>query len=304
MNAPRKHHYCPVFYLKQWTGNDDRLCEYKGLPGQVVTKRTFPDGTGYERDLYRIGGYPEVLAQQFESKFLRMVDTDAKHALDKIISGDQTPWNPKMRSAWVRFILSLRFRNPEAVHLLKSHMDQIWKAATDRLRADYDKRRLPTDPKTFEEYIALTKPNAPHLSAFSILEQIIDNAELGPTLFHMDWTKISLGDSKHSLLTSDRPLNGPYGLASKDAYIVLPIGPKTLFIAAHDDRATKQLSATNADRVVRAMNDIVVRQARKFVWGIDDSQHRFVEKRISALPDKPIISEEQRRKAIEAEQTG
>jgi hypothetical protein len=117
MSIPRNHHYVPVFYLKQWTGADRRLCEYKSLRGRILTRRTFPAGTGYEKDLYRVEGLPDALAQAVESKFMHMVDTDAKHALEKIVSGDNTPWDARMRSAWTRFILSLRFRNPEAVQM-------------------------------------------------------------------------------------------------------------------------------------------------------------------------------------------
>lgn len=93
MSVPRKHHYVPVFYLKQWTGTDRQLCEYKSLGGRILTRRTFPDGTGYEKDLYRVDGLPEALAYEVESKFMRMVDTEANYALEKIISGDGTPWD-------------------------------------------------------------------------------------------------------------------------------------------------------------------------------------------------------------------
>jgi hypothetical protein len=62
VSIPRKHHYSPVFYLKRWAGTDGWLCEHKrlgvvGLRDRIVTRRTFPTGTGYEKDLYRVGGY-------------------------------------------------------------------------------------------------------------------------------------------------------------------------------------------------------------------------------------------------------
>jgi hypothetical protein len=100
VSIPRKHHYIPVFCLKQWRGPDRRLCEYKRVVGKIVTRRTFPDGTGYERDLYRIDGLPEALAHEVESKFMHFVDTEANYALQKIIAGDPTPWDARMRSAW------------------------------------------------------------------------------------------------------------------------------------------------------------------------------------------------------------
>jgi hypothetical protein len=58
VSEPRKHHYVPVCYLKQWVKTDDRrLCEHKLIPGYgVKPRRTSPDGTGYQVDLYRIDG--------------------------------------------------------------------------------------------------------------------------------------------------------------------------------------------------------------------------------------------------------
>src|SRR5262245_7595033 len=100
MSIPRKHHYSPVFYLEQWTGADRQLCEYRrlsvtGQPDRVFARRKFPAGTGYEKNLYRVDGLPEHLAQAVESTFMQMVDTDAKYALNKIVSGDKTPWDPR-----------------------------------------------------------------------------------------------------------------------------------------------------------------------------------------------------------------
>ena len=68
---------------------------------------------------------------------MHMVDTEAKYALNKIVSGDKTPWDPRMRSAWTRFILSLRFRNPEAVHVIKQQMQFIWNQTANSVKANY-----------------------------------------------------------------------------------------------------------------------------------------------------------------------
>jgi hypothetical protein len=303
-NVPRKHHYIPAFYLKQWAGSDDWLCEYKRVQGRVLARRIHPNGTGYERDLYSVDGLPENLAHEVESKFMHMVDSGAKLALDKIVSGNPTPWDAVLRSAWTRFIMSFLFRNPETVNLLKPHMQQVWKAAVDGLHANYDQRREPTDPLTFEEYMPRTDRNAAAKSAMSLLQEIIDDDRLGNTIFGLHWSRFTVEASKFSLLTSDRPLDKPHGFGSQDAYISLPIGPKTLFLAARNDTMAKRLSDRDPDEVVVASNGIVVGQARKFVWGIDDSQIRFVQNRIGSLPDRPIITDEQRRQAIEAARAG
>jgi hypothetical protein len=106
---------------------------------------------------------------------MHMVDTEANYALDKIVSGDRAPWDARMRSAWTRFILSLRFRNPEAVHVIKRQMQDIWKAGVDNLKANYDTLRRATDPPTFEEFMARTQPEAPYRAALMLLQDIIDN---------------------------------------------------------------------------------------------------------------------------------
>jgi hypothetical protein len=83
---------------------------------------------------------------------MRMVDTEANYALEKIISGDETPWDEKMWSAWTRFILYLRFRNPEAVHEIKQQMQDVWRAGIDNLRANYDKRRCLPEFRSLQKF--------------------------------------------------------------------------------------------------------------------------------------------------------
>jgi hypothetical protein len=300
VSIPRNHYYVPVFYLKQWTGADGRLCEHKRVAGRTVTRRTFPSGTGYERDLYRVKGLPEALAQAVESQFMHLVDTEANYALHKVVSGDTTPWDSRMRSSWTRFILSLRFRNPEAVHVIKRQMQDVWKAGIDNLQTNYDKLRRATDPLTFDEFIALAEPEAPYKAALMLLQQIIDNQRVGPTIFNMHWSRVSLTAASLPLLTSDRPLNLPYGLASQEAYIALPIGPSMLFVAGHDATWAKRLSAANPSAVVKSVNLAVVSAARKFVWGLDNGQLKFVRSRMSTAQEQPIITDEQRQQAINA----
>jgi hypothetical protein len=67
MADPKKHHYIPVSYLKRWAGPDNRICEFsKPYRGIVRPKRVYPDGTGYERELYTIRGLHPELAEIFE----------------------------------------------------------------------------------------------------------------------------------------------------------------------------------------------------------------------------------------------
>ena len=100
MNLPRKHHYKPVFFLKQWTGKDQKLCEMKLVNGKVVAHRRHPKATGFHNDLYHTAGVPEANLQNLETKFMTPLDTVAARALNKIISG--IDMDGEERVAWAR----------------------------------------------------------------------------------------------------------------------------------------------------------------------------------------------------------
>jgi hypothetical protein len=81
MAVGQKHHYLPVFYLKQWAGPDGRLCEFSRPHKVVKPRRTYPDGTGYERGLYTFEGLSPSVADFLEQQFLLRADDGAYYAL-------------------------------------------------------------------------------------------------------------------------------------------------------------------------------------------------------------------------------
>ena len=116
----------------------------------------------------------------------------------------------------------------------------------------------------------------------------------------MEWSRIDLSKSNHQLLTSDRPIDMPLGLADPKAYISLPVSPRILFVAGHNHNMADALRRANPTEVVRKNNQRVIEQARKFVWGSTDSQLTFIRKHFGKLPDREILTDQQRPEAIEA----
>ena len=159
MNLPVKHHFNPAFSLQAWTGSDSLLCEMRRINGRVVACRKHPNATGFER------GVPAGQEQHLEVNFMRPLDTAADRALKKIMSGDAMPWDNEERSAWTRYILSLIFRNPAAVRVIKDRIYDIWDEGLKALEANYTERRQSTDPATFEEYLAQRRPAAAQIHA-------------------------------------------------------------------------------------------------------------------------------------------
>ena len=300
METPSKHHFNPAFSLKPWAGTDDNVCQMRKIGCKVIPRRVHPNATGFARDLYRIDGVAPEQAQHVEVNFFKPLDTEAERALQKILSGDTSPWDGPGRSAWTRYILSMMFRMPTAVGALKNHIAEMWKEGIKALEADYENRRLPTDPPTFAEYFALTNPAAPQIGAANMLMQIIDNDRVGPTIFNMHWSRIPLPDASVELLCSDRPIDRPLGFDNPRAYIALPVAPKLLFLAANSEEFPKALSRRSDTEIVKQMNRTIVTQAREFVWGSNDSQLGFVSKHMGSAPERDILTPDQRAEAIAA----
>lgn len=301
MAAPRKHHFIPACYLKQWAGADGRVCEYKRvLPNKIVAHRRHPNATGYETNLYRLEGLPEALAQSVETELMKPIDTDADSRLQKIFKYNSRPWNERERSAITRFILSLRYRHPDGMREITAHMRDLHVAGMDALRDQYEQWRQPQHPPTLAEYVALQWPEREAQARMRMLWDIIHNENATRTINNMHWTRVSLQHSGVPLLTSDRPLDMPFGLARADAYIALPVSPHVLFVAGHNDVWAKVCAAKPPEEVVEMVNQAVVAQARKTVWGADDSQLAFVEKWMSRTPAQALISPVQRVVSIAA----
>jgi hypothetical protein len=92
----------------------------------------------------------------------------------------------------------------------------------------------------------------------------------------------------------------PLGLGDPNAYIAIPVAPKILFVAAHNQALIDALRAENPTTLVREMNTRLIQQARKYVWGTTDSQLTHIQRNIGKLPDRVILTDEQKQAAINA----
>ena len=79
------------------------------------------------------------------------------------------------------------------------------------------------------------------------------------------------------------------GMSRPNSHLAMPIGPRLLFIAANDPQFADTLARRDPDKLVTAANNEIVRQARKFVWGLDDSQLRFVARRLGEMLPSSIM---------------
>lgn len=279
----RTHHYIPTFYLRRWAGEDGRLCEFSRPYRLVKPQRKSPEAAGHLRGLYTIPGLPPESQSILEDKFLRQTDQAASDALDFMLANTSgvDDMSSRLRSGWSRFLLSLMHRTPEKVGDLRAKLRMELATRLPEIERDYQTLRQPSDPETFEDLRALLKRDVEEKTWAVLLERVIDSLTVGTFLNAMRWSIVTFNGSRHSLLTSDRPVCRTNGIDRPDGHVVLPVGPTQVFIAAKNPEIGAALRQANAGELHVCLNDIVARQAVRYVYGTDDRQLRFAENRLA-----------------------
>jgi hypothetical protein len=276
MSEPKDHHYLPVFYLNQWCGTLGKVVRYYRPHKKVLASPIAPRNTGYEPQLYSLDGFPNAQKQWIEKYFMTpVVDDPASRAFNRLVNGKELPSN--MKPDWVRFLMSLNLRDPATVTEIS---DAMRRELTNQLCGWYEANKTATDPPTFAEW---AKNNAP-LNIFEnsgklYLPNFIENSGIGTDLIRMHWFTWDLQSSGITLLTGDRPLIQTHGLKDQRSVVILPISPRFAFVATRAREIADSLHQVKPKRLVKYINEMIVAQAVKHVYGSSDRHLRFVENR-------------------------
>jgi hypothetical protein len=276
-----KHHYIPVFYLKQWAGGDGRLCEFSKPYDRIKPRRVHPDGTGYVRGLNTVEGLPPTESRFLEDVFFQFADDGAARVLQTFMQPPPWTLTAKERSAWSRFIMALMVRNPESLEKYKNVAAAIFQEARSNIEALYAKERKPSDPPTYAEYSERHGPYPLGRTIVRVVQTLADNEALGRNINSMRWTVLSNPEPKFELLTSDRPMLVTNGIGPPNGELLIPISPFHLFVATNNIETEMKVRAVwKNGHAMAAVNDRIASQARKYVYGKDDKQLLFVSKRL------------------------
>jgi Protein of unknown function (DUF4238) len=289
-DMPQDHHYIPAFYLRRWTGDDGHLYGFYRPHNKLMGRQRRPERIGFETDLYTFPEAGPTGESYLEDQFLRILDQGASDALRHTETTLCKPEDARLRSGWSRFLMSLILRHPEGVQRLTDMARQFERGVEEDFKANYDQHRQPSDPPVFEEYRKGMKPGPVYeaQTAIMLLQRLMDNRQLGSFLNGLVWRVVPL-ESAYTLLTSDRPLVMTNGLVKPTDHLALAIGPRKLFIAANTPETASRLAAARHDELVSQMNDRVCKQARRYVFAIDDRQRTFIDRRLGLKwPSTPV----------------
>lgn len=285
---PRKHHYVPEFYLKQWADENGKLWRYDRPHHAIMRKQVYASQVGFVRDLYTIPGLPLSLSQKIESVWFNRIDHSGSNALIKLLETPDRGWNDENRSAWSRFVISIAHRTPDNLDAFKQSMRMIWEEQVPAIQAKYEEIRKESDPPRFEDYARSRDPLVVEKAAIHAIQGAINNPRIGHFINNMYWKVFDLADSKHSLLISDALLVMSNGLEKPDGHIAIPLSPTKLFIATYEKQFLSEFQALSSQQLTRKMNQLVVGRAKKFVVAHNRNQESFIERRFGT-EDAPTL---------------
>lgn len=267
--------------LKQWALNNGQLVRYYRPYREVVTSYQAPAGVGYQRDLYRLEGWPEQSITAIERQYMGpVVDDPAAKAIEALLAPEHTHLTTELRTSWVRFLMSLVARTPNSVASLEAEWGRLWPEAIDADPEQYLALRKPNDPETFGEWVKENYPAILNLTGKHILPELIENKDVGSRILRMRWKTIRLNAEFPDLLLGDNPLVVTHDIQNPQCVVSLPLSPKHLFVASANRATIEMLSDRSGSTLARAMNESTIRQADRDVFGASGRHLRFVENRL------------------------
>ncbi len=238
VNPPRKHHYIPKFYLKQWLKEDLKLCEFsQPFSGITKPRRVHPSQTGWSDRIYELRDFPPELAQQMEERVFKRLDDNAAIALESLLKDDGRIFSDaKLRSGWTRFLVSLHLRMPEDIQNIREAWYRIFNKAPQHLEDEYQRIREDNYPASLEDLLSdMTTEEKEHQFARLLLSQL-NSKKVGEMIHHLNWNVIELPPNAPKLLTSDRPVVRSASLGGPTGYLAIPISPNLAFFATRIER--------------------------------------------------------------------
>lgn len=292
MSDPRKHHYVPEFFIRLWASGQNEVWCYRRLHKSIDRKRKPPSAIGFEVDLYALQGNDPANRQWIESGFMQRLDSRAALAMKEIIATGRRPALGTVASDWARFVMSLISRSPARVREISGIAEaREYRGDADALEARYQAMRGDDWPATGADYLATIRDRRfdDDLGRL-VVKRLCDAPRIGELIVNMAWGVRDLIDSKLSLLLSDQPVTfGSFN--TPDAVIVMPLGPRSIFIA-HRSRERLALMMLIPERdLVETLNRKVVDQARSVVIALDRSHEALIDERFMPNAIEPAAGE-------------
>lgn len=276
-NPPRRHHFIPEFYQRQWIGEDGKIERYEHLHNRIARRRVPPKSAGFREDLYRFPNedLDEWQAQSLETIILQSHDNAAAKALQSLTEDRSALRDYKVRRDWAVFLRGLLLRTPFQMSATLASMEKLWSDVD--VSDKYAELRLPSMPATADEFLKSLNPNIAKETAFKIFMNLMGSDALTHHIVSMPWRIIDCSASDHKVLLSDHPVI-LVPLRTDFGQIAMPLSPTQILVASSKEHVRQRIDGLRPKQAVRAINRLIVARARHLVIASDRAQEPFIEK--------------------------
>lgn len=269
-----KHHYIPVFYLKQWAAADGKVIALRRPHGnRVVATSKPPTHTGYDRGLYWMEGLKDPdAANRIETDVMGRIDHNAAIAHQYIMRDNVRGIPPGIRLAWTRFLIGLLIRSP-------ANINNVYKKM--RNPSASERRQIGRILGKGQRYEDITDVDMRRFALYT-MAKLTQSPKVETVINKMHWMIYDLGLPELRFFTSDRPLIMTNGIGQRGSHLAIPVSPRKLFLAFGDDAIRRETMARSPWDIHETVNNRVIRCAIDMAWDTDNSRLRYVQENLSA----------------------
>lgn len=287
VQTPRRHHFVPKFLLRPWLiggpAKDFKLWGYywDSTQNKVRCKQQGLNSFCFQLDLLTLRSYGVEL-DAIETEFFGEIDTNGAKARDALMKNDPDALTSDQRCDFARLLLSLEGRRPTNIERLRTEGRAYLAKELDK---DSEIRRAMNEEGISDnasEYVENKLGQRLDDVAVTNIQKLVDNPTVGGRLINADWSIKRVEDSDGSLVLSDRPLIREHGYDRPGAAWVLPLTPRSAFIACNHRSNTERLLNLSGQRFVKAVNTSSAAQAERYVFCADASHESWLGKYLRA----------------------
>ena len=280
-----RHHYVPQFLLSPWAKNtpDKKFEVFRLDLPHLPSSRHPPKYTGFVDDLYALT--EEVVAgmerQAIEKLFLRRIDNSGARVRRKLENQGLESLTEEDKVDWTRFLMSLRFRQPNIVHEIQQKSAHRLKAILKDRQEDYEELIIDGASPTLEEWTEKQFPGLIENFGLSFFHKLVDNSYYGNKILRMKWGIWDFQEVQYDLLLSDHPCIFTSGIDETNCVIALPISPKKAFLATQSNNTAETIREQGPKDIAMLLNESSVLQASVRIYARNESPaRRFIKNRI------------------------
>ena len=240
-----------------------------GLRGQAATE---PLVHCYAAALAHIPAAVDIL--------FRQIDNNAASVRQKLVDQGLRALTGAERSDWVRFLMSLRIRQPDLIREIVADSADGLRASLESQPDEYEAIAGEGYPPTLVEWANGEFPGLIENFGLSFLHELVAVEKIGEKIFGLKWWLWDFGDAKHELLLSDNPCIFTGALDAPNLIVALPISPTRAFLASRGMRVTANIRGLDSSTLATRLNSSSVLQARARVYSRTAGARRFIENQI------------------------